>query len=154
MKRTTSLAALGLQACLETAPVDGPPEPSQLCRRAFLEVLDAWETHVGDVPRECRNVDARYAIVFVDREADMPCTADQPGVIVGCHRADSETIYILRRDNVAMVDTAVHEWIHALSLCATGDEQGGHTDPRLWLERSGSTVEGTAIVELGAGRCE
>ena len=56
------------------------------------------------------------------------------------------------RTNVELVNTSVHEWIHALAQCVDGDMDRDHLRVELWAGLSDADsveVEGQAFSEIG-----
>lgn len=146
---------LCLLAVFAACGPSAPPAPSitGACARSFRPTLEAWEAQLGHVPDECAYLDTQYDVQLVDREAQLPCPA--PAVnetLVGC--TQGKTIYLLRgRDDVELVDTSVHEWVHALAQCVYGDPDADHLRAGLWALYGAESVEIQAQASAQIGRC-
>ena len=145
------LVVLLLCACAPT-PTDAPTSVSGACQRSFRPTLEAWEAARGRVPDTCAYLDAEYAVQLVE-QGELPCdAAGDNELLVGCTQGD--TIYLLRgRDNVQLVDTSVHEWVHALADCVYGDVDRDHLRAGLWALDGAETVELQAQASAEIGRC-
>lgn len=123
------------------------------CTRAFRPTLEAWETALGRVPDECALLDTQIDVQLVDQQSDLPCPL--PAVnetLVGC--TQGSTIYLLRgRDNVELVDTSVHEWVHALAQCVYGDPDADHLRAQLWGYYGAESIETQAQAGAQIGEC-
>lgn len=144
--------ALLLTAC---APDEPPAEPAinGACERAFRPTLQAWEAALGRVPEGCAYLDAEYDVVLAS-EAAIPCAPESSvELVVGC-TVPGNAIYLLAgRDDVALVDTAVHEWVHALAHCVDGDVDRYHLRGELWAQYGPDTVELQAQAGAEIGEC-
>ena len=152
MGKAEMIAAVAmLCGCVEQA--DGE-EITRSCVRSFATTLAEWERSFGErVPAECALLDLEYDVVVVGDHARIPCDfEDVHGLLhVGCTLPEQRAIYILERDRLAMVDTSVHQWIHALSACVIGEPDSGHHRSGLW-ESSGEysiEIQAAAAAELG-----
>lgn len=148
------LLAIMCVSCAPDEPDMGNPyEISAACRRSFGSVIEEWEVLFGHVPRECAKLDAQYDIQLVSL-AEMPC---EEGL------GDNETrggcflggvVYLLEgRDNRALVDSAVHEWIHALAQCVDQDVDRFHVRAELWADYGDDTIEILAQASAEGGTC-
>jgi hypothetical protein len=136
-----------LLGCAADAPSIGQTTyVTRACVRSFPTTLQAWEAVYGRVPRQCEFLDREYSVQLVE-VADMPC----PHVVglVGCTEPSTRAMYLLRgRDDLATLDTSIHEWIHALSDCVFGDVDREHARPRLW-----DSIEAQAQASAEVGEC-
>ncbi len=150
MKRLALLAVL-VAACGPSAPHD--PGITGACTRSFRPTLEAWEAQLGHVPDECAYLDTQYDVRLVDQQAQLPCpTPAANETLVGC--TQGETIYLLRgRDDVELVDTSVHEWVHALAQCVYGDPDADHLRAQLWGVYGAESIETQAQAAAQIGRC-
>ena len=148
------LILLTLAACA----ADDPPDDSQAitgaCQRSFRPTLDAWEAALGRVPEECAYLDGEYSVQVLPA-SELPCDPPGPGELVtGCTVQPLQAIYLLGgRTNVELVDTSVHEWVHALADCVDGDMDRYHVRVELWEELSGPdsvVIQAQASAEIGA----
>lgn len=145
------LLVLMLVACAP-APPNGPVITGA-CKRAFAPTLEAWETALGRVPDTCSSLDTQIGVQLVAKQSDLPCPP--PAVnetLIGC--TQGSTIYLLReRDNVDLVDTSVHEWVHALAQCVYGDPDADHLRAQLWGYYGADTIETQAQAAAQIGEC-
>jgi hypothetical protein len=144
---------LVLVACAPAAPDDGPQEITGACQRSFRPALEAWEAELGRVPAECAYLDTQYTVEVLPA-SELPCDPPGPGELVtGCTVQPLQAIYLLGdRTNVELVDTSVHEWLHALADCVDGDMDRYHVRVELWEELSGPdsvVVQAQAGAEIG-----
>lgn len=161
MRTLLLLIAILLTACVEDEPEESESDAGHVithaCRRSFVPVLDAWDMIVGRAPDRCRSLDAQYDIVVVPEE-EMPCEEGlgDNQARGGCFAAG--VLYLLEgRSDEALVDSAIHEWIHALAQCVNADVDRFHLRVELWvdyLEEQGPAVEPRARAGITAhGRC-
>jgi hypothetical protein len=153
MKRIVLLLlALFCVAC----EADPPKDENQItaaCRRSFADVLQAWEAELGRVSEACDSLDAMYAIQVVS-EDEMPCEEG-----IGDNQARGGcflggVLYLLEhRSNSALVDSAVHEWVHALAQCIDGDVDRFHLRVELWGDYGTDTIEVEARANAQIGEC-
>lgn len=151
---TYAMIALALATCSGCAP-DEPATPgiSRACYRSFAHVLDAWQAANLRVPEDCRLLDQEYTVQLVSA-AEMPCKGGPGEVVVGCTQSGARLISLLAgRDDLATTDSSVHEWTHALSVCATGVRDDDHARAVLWLEYGAETVEAQALANVTTGSC-
>lgn len=147
-------ALLGL---LFTASCD-PSKPSVpvitgACTRSFRPTLEAWEAVRGRVPETCAYLDTVYAVQLVS-EAEIPCEKETNGLIVGCTQPEERTIYLLKgRSASELVDTSVHEWVHALADCVDGDRDTNHLRGELWGDYGVDAIEVQAQAAAVIGGC-
>jgi hypothetical protein len=150
------LLTLAMSACAPADPPDrGPQEITGACQRAFRPTLEAWELELGRVPSDCAFLDSTYSVELFSA-AGLPCDDPGPGeVVTGCTEQPTMAIYLLDgRTNVELVDTSVHEWIHALADCVDGDMDRDHLRSELWDELSGAeSVEIQAQASAEIGEC-
>lgn len=154
-------------ACAAPTPND-PQEITGACQRSFRPTLEAWEAELGRVPAECAYLDAEYSVQVLPA-AELPCDKPGPGERVnGCTVQPGMEIYILKsrtrpsimhyirksRTNVELVDTSVHEWIHAIAQCVDGHMDVDHVRYELWADLSGAdSVEIQAQAGAEIGEC-
>lgn len=156
---TTTAITVWLQAmCIVAWAACGPapaPDPgiTRACVRSFRPALQAWEREHGRVPDDCAYLDAVYPVQLVSAE-ELPCE-DEPGsIVVGCIVRD-DAIYLLEdRLPAQLVDTSVHEWVHALAGCVDGDIDAEHLRGELWRTYGPNTVEFAAQTAAEIGACE
>lgn len=150
------LVAVALLTCSSCAP-DEPDDRREItgaCQRSFRPTLEAWEGALGRVPSDCAYLDDVYSVQLLPPE-DAPCMAAELNQLVtGCTEHPSMAIYILDvgRTNVDLVNTSVHEWIHALAQCVDGDMDVEHTRVELWYDLSVENsveAEGQAFATIG-----
>jgi hypothetical protein len=164
MKRYLWLCLI-VSACAP-APGDKPSgELTGACVRSFRPTLEAWEAELGRVPAECAYLDQEYSVELFSA-AELPCDDPGPGEqVLGCTEQPTMAIYILKRrgrrvlvhhghksrTNVELVDTSVHEWIHALADCVDSDMDLEHVRVELWAPFGAESVEiqGQAFAEIG-----
>ena len=157
--RFVLLAAIALFSCADDpGGRDERPAITHACVRSFYAVSQAWEAASGKpVPIECSLLDLEYDVQVVDDDAVIPCVVDpSAGLLqVGCTRVDERVIYILGgRDDVTMVDTSVHEWLHALADCVLGDPDREHLRAGIWVMRNGAaSAETQAMASAEIGEC-
>ncbi len=123
---------------------------SDSCLQAWHSAADAWDAELG-LQERCAHLDESVT-VRVLAPAALPC----PGA-AGC--AIGDTIYISSElsDRQAPL-VAVHEWLHLIRRCETGDGDAEHIDPDLWaaLDKEGvrgDTIEAVAIRATAHGPC-
>lgn len=159
MKRLLLLIAILLTACASDEPEesDAGHATTHACRRSFVPVLDAWDMIVGRAPERCRALDSQYDIVVVPEE-EMPCEEGlgDNQARGGCYAGG--VLYLLKgRSDEQLVDSAIHEWIHALAQCVNADVDRFHLRAELWidyLEEHEPAVEPRARTGITAhGRC-
>lgn len=143
---------LTLAACASAAP-DDPQTITGACQRSFRPTLEAWEAELGRVPAECAYLDTEYSVQVLPA-SELPCDPPGPGELVtGCTVQPLQAIYLLGgRTNVELVDTSVHEWIHALADCVDGDMDRDHLRVELWADLSDADsveVQGQAFSQIG-----
>jgi hypothetical protein len=105
------------------------------------------------VPAECAYLDTEYSVEVLPA-SELPCDPPGPGELVtGCTVQPLQAIYLLGdRANVELVDTSVHEWLHALADCVDGDMDRLHVRVELWADLSGAEsveVQGQAGAQIG-----
>lgn len=152
MRRLLFLALLALTAC--AAEPDPPPPCSTTgaCVRSFRPTLQAWEAEHGRVPDDCAYLDAVYPVQLVSAE-ELPCE-DEPGsIVVGCIVRDDAIYLLAGRLPAQLVDTSVHEWVHALAGCVDGDIDAEHLRAELWRTYGPETVEFAAQTAARTGEC-
>jgi hypothetical protein len=153
MKRVLWLL-LTIAACAPAAP-DEQQTITGACQRSFRPTLEAWEAELGRVPAECAYLDTEYSVEVLPA-SELPCDPPGPGELVtGCTVQPLQAIYLLGdRTNVELVDTSVHEWLHALADCVDGDMDRHHARVELWDELSGAeSVEIQAQASAEIGEC-
>lgn len=146
-------------AALLTSCVDEPdpdePVVTMACVRSFADVLAEWNVYATErVPAKCEHLDSDYDVQLVGAEEMPPqCADDGPGTqVVGC--TVGHVIYLLQgRDQIATVDTSVHEWVHALSACVYGDPDVDHNRSGLWEKYKPDSVETRAQAAAVTGEC-
>lgn len=143
---------LALAACAP-APDDDPQEIIGACQRSFRPTLEAWEAELGRVPDECAYLDSVYSVQVLSA-SELPCDPPGPGELVtGCTVQPLMAIYLLGdgRTNVDLVNTSVHEWIHALAQCVDGDMDRERLRVELWAPFGAASVEiqGQAFSQIG-----
>lgn len=150
MRRFLALFAL-LAACESSQPAT-ETVITGTCIRSFRAVLEAWEAARGRVPEECAYLDADYDVELVGA-GELPCEPAGPGgKLVGC--TQGQVIYLLRgRDELDLVDSSAHEWIHALSDCVDGTLDAEHLRSDLWIEYGADTIEAQALAGVEIGKC-
>lgn len=141
-----------LIGCEQTA---GREEPriTRACIRSFAPALDAWQAELGRVPEACAYLDAELDVQIVS-EAEIPCAPESSSeLVVGCF-VPGDAIYLLEsRDLIQLVDTSVHEWVHALAHCVDGDSDRYHLRAGLWAQYGADTVELQAQASAEIGGC-
>lgn len=153
MKWVLSLVLLAActQAPATTTTITGA------CTRSFGAVLEAWNMLVDRAPESCADLDGSYDVALSsEAEATAACGApDQSDeLVIGCTVPEAKTIYLLAgRDNVQLVDTSVHEWVHAEAACALGDPDRDHLRARLWAVYGAESVETQAQAAAQIGEC-
>lgn len=157
------LIALGLGSLLSgcAAEPDSEPPITGACYRAFGPTLEAWdrawqEAYGERTPEDCRYLDQEYEIDMVSHSENLPCnneplSANQ--LVTGCIQPTQRVISIRARDDLGMVDTAIHEWIHALADCVIGDYDYGHFRAGLWAASGPKSVEIQAAANVVIGEC-
>lgn len=155
MRRLLALLAIALAtACLPAADEPAPDAGEGIanaCMRSFPPTLEAWQAQFGRVPSECAYLDAWYTVQLVDA-SEIPAAACEPEPgLVACTSPGERTIYLVRgRDDVALVDSSVHEWVHAIARCVNGDADRGHSRAGLWAPYGESVeVQGQASAVVG-----
>lgn len=150
MRRVLLLVLLALAACEAPAPDD--PGISGACVRSFRPTLEAWEAELGRVPEQCAYLDAKQDVQLAS-EDEIPCAPEaSTELVIGCYQ--SGAIYLLEgRDDVQLVDTSVHEWVHALAECVDGDMDREHLRGELWADYGADTVELQAQAGAQLGSC-
>jgi hypothetical protein len=135
---------LALSGCAPES--DRPTEPviTRACVRSFAPTLAAWQAQFGRVPDRCSTLDAETEVQLVSA-AEMPpppyCELPEDGEeLAGCTVGD--VIYLLDgRDELATVDTSVHEWVHRLAGCVLSSADRDHVNAKLWIEYGVEAVE-------------
>ena len=118
-----------------------PPADYEAARRA---AVSGYESQVGPVSDACYEDSKCHPVTEVD---PVPCAQDPGMVTIGCVIGNPPVIYILStRDWCQKEDIAVHEYIHALAGCETGDGDGEHLDPTLWETDGSAEMYGLAIL--------
>lgn len=123
------------------------------CVRSFVPTLEAWEARLGRVPQRCAYLDREYDVIVSDA---IPCGPALPNglLLVGCTRAQHRAIYVLAgRSPVQQLDTSVHEWVHALAACVTGNADDDHARTELWEGYGADAVEPQGIAAAQVGEC-
>ena len=149
-----AVAFLAAYACDNGA--SSAPAITAACARSFHAVLEAWETRLGRVPDECALLDTRYTVSVVTEDVlAAACEPDAPDdVIGGCTQPDARTILVLGgRPEIDQVDSAVHEWVHALADCASGAPDNDHLRGELWGIYGAETIETQAQAAAQIGAC-
>lgn len=151
MIRLLLACALLLAACADDSP-DTQTVITGACNRAFRAVLEAWETEFGRVPDPCAYLDADYPVQLVG-PGELPCEAAPSGAeLVGC--LHEGVIYLLRgRTDLELIDSSVHEWIHALAECVDGTPDHYHLRGQLWIDYGADTIEAQALASVEIGKC-
>jgi hypothetical protein len=139
------------------APVPpAPPKPVPVydqagsCVDAFSAALDAYETVRGPVAEECTTIDRHYKVtITTPAELEVFCGKGRLACMVPGSKTHG-SIWIRQRDpEREMWETAIHEWIHAISYCDTGDGQATHDAEELYgsglASGFGELVPGTAV---------
>lgn len=141
-----------LTACAPAAPDDGP-SITGACVRSFRPTLEAWEMYAVRVPAECAYLDGELDVVLASK-AEIPCTTEaSTELVIGCYQP-GDAIYLLEgRDAVQLVDTSVHEWVHALADCVLGYPDILHLRADLWAQYGTETVELQAQASAEIGAC-
>jgi hypothetical protein len=137
------IALLLLYACDSTPKPDTEQHVFGACYRSYVATLNAWTDQVGRVPDGCDTLDREYTIQL-SAEADIPCALDRgpDELTTGCTEVEERTIYLLDgRPDIQLVDSSVHEWIHAIANCADGDPDRDHLRGELWEGYGANTVE-------------
>ena len=149
MKR---LLLLVLLVACESSPPATETVITGGCVRSFRAVLEAWEAEFGRVPEECAYLDADYDLQLVGSD-ELPCPPAGPGgKLVGC--TQGKVIYLLRgRDDLDLIDTSAHEWIHALSDCVDGALDADHLRSQLWIDYGADSIEAQALASVEIGKC-
>lgn len=143
------LAALGCSPAPHERVLDGA------C--AFRPTLEAWEDVLGRAPDSCIHLDSKYNVQLTSKQSDLPCPAPAANeVLGGCTNRD--TIYVLSgRPEADMMDSVVHEWLHAIALCVYGDADADHLRAEVWnYYDSGdmpASIESHAETSDGVGAC-
>ncbi|HYC44486.1 MAG TPA: hypothetical protein VED01_03280 [Burkholderiales bacterium] len=150
MRRVLLLALLAM-ACAP-APSD-EPAITAACVRSFRPTLAAWESVHGRVPEDCAYLDAELDVQLAS-EDEIPCAPEaSTELVVGC-MVPGDAIYLLEgRDDVQLVDTSVHEWVHALAHCVDGDADRYHLRGELWAQYGPESVELQAQASAEIGEC-
>lgn len=148
-----SLVTTVSNGCASDEPT-GPAPITRACYRSFAPTLDAWQGALLRVPEECTLLDQEYTVSQVLSES-IPCRpASSSEVVVGCTVPRTQDIYLLAgRDDLATTDSSVHEWIHALADCVSGDADYDHLRASLWAEYGADTVEAQALGNVTTGEC-
>ena len=121
--------------------------------------VTAWEELIGPVSDGCYK---RAADAIVTESGYFPDSCMVPPEMtglkyIGCYMPVKELdlgddmIFLLdSRTALQKMDTAVHEYIHLLSMCELGNPDPFHEDERLWDRYGTNTVEalGCANLEL------
>jgi hypothetical protein len=150
--RIVAAFLLLLMSCEQPQPAT-EQQITGACHRAFRSVLEAWESELGRVPQLCAYLDADYDVQLV-AAGELPCEepASEGAVLVGC--THEQVIYLLRgRDDIALIDTSVHEWLHALAECVDGTADRDHLRGRLWIDYGANTIEAQALGSVEIGKC-
>lgn len=151
-----SSAAAAMMSC-ESKPNIEELGITHACKRSFTPTLEAYEDATGTaVKAECRKLDREYDIELVQVEHDlMELCGVMPAVnedLRGC--AKSGVIFIsasLTEDQ--RKDTAVHEWLHVLLFCMTGDWDIFHLNGQVWVEYGDDAAEPWALSSAEPGTC-
>lgn len=153
MIRVVVACMLLLAACAN----DDQPSPTETvitgaCNRSFRAVLEAWELEFGRVPEPCAFLDAEYPVQVVTAD-ELPCDRAPAGAeLVGC--LHDGVIYLLRgRSELELIDSSVHEWIHALAACVDGTPDELHVRGELWIDYGPDTIEAQALASVEIGKC-
>jgi hypothetical protein len=142
-----------LAACPGEAPASELPTITRACYRSFAPTLAAWEAEFGRAPVECSLLDTEYTVQLAT-PAEIPCVASRAESVIGCITYSARAIYLLDgRDERALTDSSVHEWVHALAHCADGDGDGAHLRAELWALYGAGSVEVQALAGALAGEC-
>lgn len=103
--------------------------------------ISAWEKIIGKVSDNCYYFTEDTSLAEAENLPDE-CLAEPNMVVIGCYFKKSNSIFILNSlSKYKKLDTAVHEYIHALSYCMFGYSDHDHENPFLWDEFGESTVE-------------
>jgi hypothetical protein len=139
MKTTTLIIVLIISAC--ELPVDTSVDYED-ARRA---TITAWEEVVGPVSDRCYE---RSADAMVVESGYFPESCILEKNYVGCYiptepfGVGGDMIFLLdSRTDLQKQDTAVHEFIHLLSMCTSMVGDPFHLDDRLWDGFGPDTVE-------------
>lgn len=157
MRLSALLAALLLTACdPPTTPVEPAPSGgvTDACVRSFRPTLEAWEAANGRVPDVCAYLDTQYTVELVPA-SELPCVSEADNeLVVACTQPEEHAIYLLEgRDQLALLDSSVHEWLHAIEDCAHGDRDREHLRAGVWTQGGAGSVEVTAQAAALTGTC-
>jgi hypothetical protein len=145
----------GIFALLFLSCVPDEPEESGItgaCVRSFRPTLQEWEAVQGRVPEDCAYLDMVYTVQLASRE-EIPCEMEEGSQTIGCTQPEEQAIYLLEgRTASQLVDSSVHEWVHALADCVDGDRDRFHLRGELWNQYGTDTVEFQAqwMAEIGS----
>lgn len=137
---------------------DRTPEPgiTRACVRSFAPTLAEWEARHGRVPDECAYLDSEVDVVLASKD-EIPCPVEAPlELVIGCYQGSDgeDVIYLLEMsDNGLLVDTSVHEWVHALADCVLAYPDIRHLRGDLWAQYGADTVELQAQAAAEIGEC-
>lgn len=150
-----ALLALLLAAC-EPDPPPTKPGITGACVRSFRPTLREWEARYGRVPEACESLDVDVDVMLASMQ-EIPCPAESPlELVIGCYQPSNgdDVIYLIETaDGGLLVDTSVHEWVHALADCVLGYPDILHLRGDLWAQYGTDTVELQAQASAEIGEC-
>lgn len=146
--------ALSSCAVDEPAELDTDPPITGACVRAFRPTLEAWELQFGRVPASCAFLDVTYDVQLV-AAGELPCAPGSGNeTVVSCTQPNARVISLLAsRSSLEIVNSMVHEWIHAISYCVRGELDLQHLEAKAWASYGGNTVEAQALAGKEVGEC-
>lgn len=108
------------------------------CYEAFDAAREGWERYVGPVPDKCQHLTWEYRL---ELQSDLECPPTSSRTL-GCHNTTHWIHIQAGMSPERTVETAVHEWMHALSQCVTGHPDNDHTNPSVFGEDRGRVPRG------------
>ncbi len=131
-------------------PATAPQPVSNACLRAYSAAADAWAEEL-ELSEACAYLD-KSVLVRVVAPAELPCVE-----VAGCSFEGEMYLSAALTDGQA-VSVAIHEWLHLISLCETGNGDVEHLNVALWagLDEQGArgdTIEAVALRAAQRGPC-
>lgn len=118
------------------ACVEGPPRETVSDERAINVAVEAWDAAHLSYPSACGETRDRLLIDAAPTPDVVDiCTPDPAGIVVGCFvapLADAEPLIATTTDPALRADTVVHEALHWLCWCSSGDPDAEHFRDEIW----------------------